>query len=52
MRVTFCIPIKRLKDKRVRGVLLWNVWEKADDARELIAEPGPFSAKNLKDRIK
>lgn len=41
-----------LKDKRVRGVLLWNVWEKADDARELIAEPGPFSAKNLKGRIK
>jgi NADPH-dependent 2,4-dienoyl-CoA reductase/sulfur reductase-like enzyme len=41
-----------LKDKRVRGVLLWNVWDKADDARELIAEPGPFSAKNLKDRIK
>jgi 3-phenylpropionate/trans-cinnamate dioxygenase ferredoxin reductase subunit len=40
-----------LKDGRVKGVLLWNVWEKVDDARKLIAEKGPFSEKNLKGRI-
>ena len=40
-----------LEKKRVRGVLLWNVWEKVDDAREIIAEKGPFSSKNLKGRI-
>ena len=31
-----------LGDGRVRGVLLWNVWEQVDAARRLIAEPGPF----------
>ena len=36
---------------RVRGVLLWNVWNKVDDARALIAEPGPFQAGNLKGRL-
>jgi 3-phenylpropionate/trans-cinnamate dioxygenase ferredoxin reductase subunit len=41
-----------LKKGRVRGVLLWNVWEKVDAARTLIAEPGPFDAANLKGRIK
>lgn len=40
-----------LKDGRVRGVLLWNVWEQVDAARRLIAEPGPFDATNLKDRL-
>jgi 3-phenylpropionate/trans-cinnamate dioxygenase ferredoxin reductase subunit len=40
-----------LEKKRVKGVLLWNVWEKAEDAREIIAEKGPFSSKNLKGRI-
>ncbi|NHJ20465.1 MAG: NAD(P)/FAD-dependent oxidoreductase [Candidatus Lokiarchaeota archaeon] len=40
-----------LEKERVKGVLLWNVWEKAEDAREIIAEKGPFSLKNLKDRI-
>lgn len=41
-----------LKDGRVRGVLLWNVWGRVDAARELIAEPGPFRAENLKERLK
>lgn len=41
-----------LKDNRVRGVLLWNVWEKVDDARALIAEPGPFKASDLIGRIR
>lgn len=40
-----------LKDGRVRGVLLWNVWEQVDAARRLISEPGPFNAENLKGRI-
>ena len=31
-----------LRDGRVRGVLLWNVWEQVDAARKLIAEPGPL----------
>jgi hypothetical protein len=32
---------------RVRGTLLWNVWERIDAARQLIAEPGPFQAADL-----
>ena len=36
---------------RVRGVLLWNVWGQVDNARKLIAEPGPFKAEDLKQRI-
>jgi 3-phenylpropionate/trans-cinnamate dioxygenase ferredoxin reductase subunit len=40
-----------LANGRVRGVLLWNVWESVPKARVLIAEPGPFSAANLKDRL-
>lgn len=40
-----------LKNNRVRGVLLWNVWEQVDAARALIAEPGPFTAANVKGRL-
>jgi NADPH-dependent 2,4-dienoyl-CoA reductase/sulfur reductase-like enzyme len=40
-----------LRDGRVRGVLLWDVWSKVDAARALIAEPGPHSASSLKGRI-
>lgn len=40
-----------LRDGRVRGVLLWNVWEQVEAARRLIAEPGPFRAANLKGRL-
>jgi hypothetical protein len=40
-----------LKDGRVRGVLLWNVWSQVDAARKLIAEAGPFSSENLKGRL-
>ena len=36
-----------LKEGRVRGVLLWNVWKKIEAARQLIANPGPFSPENL-----
>lgn len=40
-----------LRDGRVRGALLWNVWEQVDAARRLIAEPGPFRPENLKGRL-
>jgi NADPH-dependent 2,4-dienoyl-CoA reductase/sulfur reductase-like enzyme len=36
---------------RVRGVLLWNVWEQVEAARKLIAEPGPFKPNELKGRL-
>ena len=40
-----------LREGRVRGVLLWNVWEQVDAARQLIAEPGPFRASDLMKRL-
>jgi hypothetical protein len=41
-----------LDDGQVRGVVLWNVWEKTDEARALMKEKGPFGEKDLKGRIK
>jgi NADPH-dependent 2,4-dienoyl-CoA reductase/sulfur reductase-like enzyme len=40
-----------LRGGRVRGVLLWNVWEQVDAARKLIDEPGPFRPEGLKGRL-
>jgi 3-phenylpropionate/trans-cinnamate dioxygenase ferredoxin reductase component len=40
-----------VRDARVRGVLLWNVWQQVDAARKLIAEPGPFKPANLKGKL-
>jgi NADPH-dependent 2,4-dienoyl-CoA reductase/sulfur reductase-like enzyme len=40
-----------LREGRVRGVLLWNVWEQVDAARRLIAAPGPFQADDLIGRL-
>lgn len=40
-----------LHENRVRGALLWNVWDQVDAARRLIAEPGPIQPENLKGRI-
>jgi NADPH-dependent 2,4-dienoyl-CoA reductase/sulfur reductase-like enzyme len=40
-----------LKNDRVRGVLLWNVWKQVEAARQLIAEPGPFTIKDLEGRL-
>jgi 3-phenylpropionate/trans-cinnamate dioxygenase ferredoxin reductase subunit len=40
-----------LEEGRVRGVLLWNVWNQVDAARALIAEPGPFRPEQLKGRL-
>ena len=40
-----------LRDGRVRGVLLWNVWDQVDAARRLIAEPGPIRPSDLQGRL-
>jgi NADPH-dependent 2,4-dienoyl-CoA reductase/sulfur reductase-like enzyme len=40
-----------LEGGRVRGVLLWNVWNQVDAARRLIAAKGPFRAGDLKGRL-
>jgi len=40
-----------LKEGQVRGVMLWNVWDQVDQARELITEPGPFTPEDLKGRL-
>jgi NADPH-dependent 2,4-dienoyl-CoA reductase/sulfur reductase-like enzyme len=40
-----------LKDGRVRGVLLWNVWGQVDNARALIAQPGPFRPEDLRGKL-
>jgi 3-phenylpropionate/trans-cinnamate dioxygenase ferredoxin reductase subunit len=40
-----------LKNGRVRGVLLWNIFGQVDAARALIAEPGPIRAVDLKGRL-
>lgn len=40
-----------LSEGRVRGVLLWNTWDQVDKARELIAQPGPWSATDLVGRL-
>jgi len=38
-----------LREGRVRGVLLWNTWGQVDNARALLAEPGPH--RDLKGRL-
>ena len=40
-----------LENGRVRGVLLWNVWNQVDNARPLIAEAGPIRAADLRGRL-
>ncbi len=40
-----------LQAGRVRGVLLWNTYGQVDEARKLIAEPGPFRPADLKGRL-
>lgn len=40
-----------LRDGRVRGLLLWNVWGQVDAARRLIAQAGPFDAAGLMGRL-
>ncbi|BCZ93106.1 N-acylamino acid racemase (plasmid) [Thermus thermophilus] len=40
-----------LEGHRVRGVLLWNAWNRVERARELIAEKGPHFPEALKGRL-
>ena len=40
-----------LREGRVRGVLLWNVWGQVPAARELIANRGPFTKENLRGQL-
>jgi 3-phenylpropionate/trans-cinnamate dioxygenase ferredoxin reductase subunit len=40
-----------MRDKSVRGVLLWNVWEQVDAARRLIAADREFTPEELKGRV-
>jgi 3-phenylpropionate/trans-cinnamate dioxygenase ferredoxin reductase component len=40
-----------VKDERVRGVLLWNVWGQVDAARQLIGETEPVRPADLAGRI-
>jgi NADPH-dependent 2,4-dienoyl-CoA reductase/sulfur reductase-like enzyme len=50
------VPFKKgvvyyLEGGRVRGVLLWNVWDTVPAARALLAEPGPFKSTELIGRL-
>ena len=40
-----------IREGRVRGVLLWNVWNSLPAARALLAEPGPFKTADLIGRL-
>ena len=40
-----------LREGRVRGVLLWNIFGQVEAARQLIAAAGPFTDGDLKGRI-
>jgi NADPH-dependent 2,4-dienoyl-CoA reductase/sulfur reductase-like enzyme len=40
-----------LDEGNLRGVLLWNVWDKVDAARELIQSVGPKRPEDLKGKI-
>lgn len=40
-----------LRAGRVRGVLLWHVWDQVEAARHLLAEPGPFTRADLIGRL-
>jgi NADPH-dependent 2,4-dienoyl-CoA reductase/sulfur reductase-like enzyme len=40
-----------LDDGQVRGVVLWNVWDKTDEARTLMQENSSFREKDLKGKI-
>jgi len=40
-----------LDEGRVRGVLLWNVWDAVPEARALLSAPGPFRSVDLIGRL-
>lgn len=39
------------QEGRVRGVLLWNVWDRVDAARSLLGEQGPVTSEDLIGRL-
>lgn len=41
-----------LNNNRVRGVILWNVWNKLDEARKIIGMPGPILKADLLGKIR
>jgi len=41
-----------LEDMRVRGVLLWNIWDKTGLAREVIGLPAPVNTELLSGKIR
>jgi hypothetical protein len=41
-----------LKDGRVRGVMLWNVWGQVDAARNLIAARDPLLPDDLRGQLR
>jgi NADPH-dependent 2,4-dienoyl-CoA reductase/sulfur reductase-like enzyme len=40
-----------LREGRVRGVLLWNVWDQVKEARKVLADPTPVTAADLQGRL-
>jgi NADPH-dependent 2,4-dienoyl-CoA reductase/sulfur reductase-like enzyme len=40
-----------MEETRVRGALLWGIFEQVDNATEIIADQGPFTAENLRGRL-
>ncbi len=40
-----------VKDDRIRGLLLWNTWDKVDAARALIGTPAPPTMAELRERL-
>jgi NADPH-dependent 2,4-dienoyl-CoA reductase/sulfur reductase-like enzyme len=40
-----------LDGSRLRGILLWNIWDQIDAARKLITKPDPFTSESLKDLL-
>ncbi|MBP7587096.1 MAG: FAD-dependent oxidoreductase [Thermoanaerobaculia bacterium] len=40
-----------LRERTVRGILLWNTWDQVNAARSLIAEPGPLGSRELVGRL-
>ncbi len=40
-----------LRNGRVHGVLLWNIWGQLDAATALIGAPGPFHAQDLRGKL-
>jgi len=40
-----------LKEDRVSGVILWNVWDKLGEARKVIGLPAPIKGNELIGKI-